>query len=218
MSDHNQQSGYDPRTPAQRPLDHVELGPGLGDDIDRRLIGDVKGRRVLDLGCGGGHTAVGLAQRGARVIAIDGDPIQIYAARALAARHEVAVEFHEAHPAELAFIRADQIDLAVSVWSLSLVDDLDRVLRQVHRVLKPQGHVIIALPHPAILCSDPTDSSRTIRSWADRDPVGERFVHTAENLVTSLGRTNFAIDTLLERHDGSSMPSVLVARARKLGI
>ena len=114
-------SSYDPRTPSRRPLDYVEFGPGLVDDIDRRLIGDTRRRKVLDLGCGAGHTAVGLARRGARVIATDSDAEQVAAARALAAEHGVAIEFHEAGPAELAFVRADQIDLAVSVWALSLV-------------------------------------------------------------------------------------------------
>ena len=209
-------SGYDPRSPSQRPLDFVELGPGLGDDLDRRLIGDVRGRRVLDLGCGGGHTAVGLAGRGARVIATDHDPGQLFAARALATRESIAVEFHEAGPAELAFLRADLIDTAVSVWSLSLVDDLDRVLRQVHRVLRPGGQIIIALPHPATLCADPVDSSRTTRSWRTSDPIGERFVHTAEDLITAFGRTNFAVDNLFERHAGGPMPASLIARARRL--
>ena len=108
-------SGYDPRTPCTRPLDHVEFGPSLGADVDRRLIGDARGKRVLDLGCGAGHTAVGLAARGARVIATDADPGQLFAARALAQNESVTVEFHEAGPAELAFVRADQIDIAVSV-------------------------------------------------------------------------------------------------------
>lgn len=151
-------SGYDPRTPSNRPLDYVEFGPGLTEDVDRRLIGDARGRRVLDIGCGGGHTAVGLAARGARVVATDADPGQLFAARALAQQSSVAVEFHEAGPADLAFIRADQIDIAVSVWALSLVDDLDRVFRQVHRVLRSNAHLIVALPTPP--CCAPIRSIR----------------------------------------------------------
>lgn len=211
-------SMYDPRTPTQRPLTHVELGPGLGDALDRRLIGDVRGKRVLDLGCGGGHTCVGLALRGARVIAIDPDPGQLFAARALATNNEVRVEFHETNPAELAFIRADHVDLVVSVWSLSLTDDLDRVLRQLHRVMRSGGHLVISLPHPASLCADPTDPSRTVFSWRSRDPIGDRYVHTAEDVVTALSRTNFTVDLLFERHAGGPMPASLIVRARKVGI
>ena len=210
-------SSYDPRTPTVRPLTHVEFGPGLADDVDRRLIGDVRGKRVLDVGCGAGHTAVGLALRGARVIATDRSADQVAAGRALAAEHEVAVEFHQASPAELAFVRADQIDLAVSVWALSLVDDLDRVFRQVHRCVRAGGHVVVAVPHPITLTTDDDDASRIVRSWKTTDPIGERYVHTAEDLVTAFTRTNFAVDVLLERHDGGPTPVTLLARARRLG-
>lgn len=210
-------ASYDPRSPATRPLDHVEFGPGLGADVDRRLLSDVRGKRILDLGCGAGHTAVGLARRGARVLATDRDPAQITAARGLATEHEVTVEFHEALPAELAFIRADQIDVAVSVWALSLVDDLDRVFRQVHRVLRTNGHAIVALPHPAALCADPVDPDRTTRAWTTTEPVGGRSVHTVEGVVTAFTRTNFAVDTVLERHDGALLPASLIVRARRVG-
>jgi len=210
-------SDFDPRARLQRPLDFVELGPGLGASVDRRLIGDVRGRKVLEIGCGSGHVGVGLARRGARVIATDHDPAQLFAARSLANREHVAVEFHESGPADLAFIRADQIDLALSVWSLSLVDDLDRVLRQVHRVVRAGGHLIVSVPHPAALCADPADPARTIVAWDGPDPIGNRYVHTAESLITACSRTNFAVDLLLERHAGGLTPSSLIVRARRLG-
>ncbi|MEM9466467.1 MAG: class I SAM-dependent methyltransferase [Actinomycetota bacterium] len=210
-------ASYDPRTPSTRPLDHVEFGPELGADVDRRLLSDVRGKRILDIGCGAGHTAVGLARRGARLVATDRDAGQLAAARGLAAEHEVAIEFHEARPAELAFIRADQIDVAVSVWALSLVDDLDRVFRQVHRVLRTNGSAIVSLPHPAALCADPVDPDRTTRSWLTDEPIAGRHVHTVEGVVTAFTRTNFAVDTVLERHAGGLVPATLVVRARRLG-
>lgn len=210
---------HDPRAPhLDRPLDHVDLGPGVGEDVDRRLIGDVGGRRVLDLGCGQGHTAVGLARRGARVIAVDDDVTQLAATRALAAREEVTIECHQAKPAELAFLAADHVDLAVAVTTLSWVEDLNRVFRQVHRVVGPGGHFVVAVPHPAALCADPDDPSRTVASWTTTTPIGDRHVHTAEAMVTAFTRANFAVDTLLERHDGGPLPATLVIRARKLGV
>lgn len=210
---------HDPHVPdPERSLDHVDLGPGVDPDVDRRLIGDVAGRRVLDLGCGQGHTAVGLARRGARVIAVDDDVRQLAATRALAAREEVTIECHQAKPAELAFLAADRVDLAVAVTTLSWVEDLNRVFRQVHRVVGPGGHFVASVPHPANLCADPDDPTRTVAAWTTSEPIGDRHVHTAEALVTALTRTNFAVDTLLERHDGDLLPATLVVRARKLGV
>lgn len=210
---------HDTRAPvADRPLDHVDFGPGIGPDLERRLVGEPGGKRILELGCGAGHAAVGLARRGARVIAVDADVAQLAAARTLALRHEVTIEFHQARPAELAFLAADRIDLALSITSLSLQPDLDRVFRQVHRVVRPAGHFVVAVPHPGALCADPDDPDRLVTDWDHREPLGDRFVHTAEEIVTSLGRANFAVDTLLERRDAARLPATLVVRARKLGV
>lgn len=210
---------HDPRLPhVDRVLDVVDLGPGVGADVDRRLIGEVNRRRILDLGCGQGHTAVGLALRGARAIAVDDDVAQLAATRTLAARHDVTVECHQAKPAELAFLAADHVDLAVAVTTLSWVQDLNRVFRQVHRVVGPNGHFIMSVPHPAALCADPNDSSRAVAAWDRSEPVGDRYVHTAEAVVSAFGRANFAVDAVLERHDGGPMPATLIVRARKLGV
>lgn len=210
---------HDPRLPdVERSLESVDFGPGVGSTLERRLLGEVSGRRILDLGCGQGHTAVGLALRGARVIAIDDDVSQLGAARSLAARHEVTIEFHQSRPAELAFLAADNVELAIAVTSLSFVQDLDRVFRQVHRVIGPGGHFVLSVPHPAALAADPTDADRAITAWDDPGPVGDRWIHTAESIVTSLTRANFAVDQLLERRDTALVPATLVVRARKLGV
>jgi SAM-dependent methyltransferase len=211
---------YDIRAPgARRPLDYIEFGPGLGADIDRRLRGEIKGRTVLVLGCGAGHDAVGLTKRGALVTAVDRDDDQLACGRDLAMAEEVAVGFRRAELADLAFIQADQMDIAISVHALSFVDDLDRVFRQVHRVLKHGAHFVISVPHAAMLCSDPVDPRRTTRRWDDPEPIGERRVHRAEDMVTALHRADFEIDTLLERYAPGPeiVPATLIMRGEKLG-
>src|SRR5690242_19335393 len=96
---------------SDRSIDHVELGPDLP-SLDRRLVGDDDGNRVLDLGCGMGHAAVALARRGAKVIAVDSDGTQLAFARQLADEHAVKLELHQADLADLAFVRSASVDLA----------------------------------------------------------------------------------------------------------
>lgn len=207
---------HDTRTPVDRPIDLVDLGSGVEPALDRRLIGYVSGRRVLELGCGAGHAAVGLALRGARVTATDEDVKQIRAARELAVQHETTVEFHQTQLAELAFMTADQIDLAISVTSLSFVEDLDRVVRQVHRVIKPGGHLLISVPHPAALCADPKNPAVTTEAWTSNRSVRGRYIHGVESIVSSMCRAKFVVDNLLERHvDDNLLPTTLIARGRK---
>ncbi len=207
---------HDTRNPTDRPIDYVDLGLGVETTLDRRLIGYVSGRRILELGCGEGHAAVGLALRGARVTAIDEDVTQLRAGRELAVKHETTVEFHQTKLADLAFLTADQVDLAISVSALCFVEDIDRVIRQVHRVIKPGGHLLISLPHPAALCADQNNPALTIRAWTEDRPVEGRYVHNVESIVSSLCRAKFVVDTVLERHvDDHPLPATLLARARK---
>ncbi len=207
---------HETRTPAQRPLDYVDLGLGTDEAHDRRLIGNVVGRRILELGCGNGHAAVGLAMRGARVTAVDSDVSQISTARELAIQQGVTVEFHQTKLAELAFMTAEQIDLAISVTSLSFVEDLNRVIRQVHRVIKVGGHLLISLPHPAALCVDPNDTATTVHSWLTTEPIDGRHIHRLEELVSFMCRAKFVIENTLEVHtDEGLTPATLIVRAKK---
>lgn len=216
-----------------RPVDHVALGPDLP-SLDRRLFGDLTGKRVVDLGCGMGHGAVALALQGAKVIAVDADPTQLAHARTLAEQHGVKIELHHADLADIAFCRSASVDLLVSAYALAGVDDLDRVFRQAHRVLHPEAAFLFSLPHPftTLLRAAGDGSIRVARASNSRLPLGTgamtTFPHQFSHLHTSLTRANFRIDVLLEPDPDAStpefnpaagwLPTTLVIRARKEGI
>jgi SAM-dependent methyltransferase len=218
--------------------DALRYGPGLPPESDLKLLGHVEGRRVLDLGCGDGTGAVALARAGARVIAVDEDAANVGTARDLAEREEVRIETHHGPLPELAFVRADTIDAAVSVYALAAADDLDRVFRQVHRVLKADRPFVFSLPHPAFLLLDPAGGEPVLRrSWWDTSPVtwpgeaGQAAPHrpqTLSGLFASLGRANFRVDAVAEPEPERAaagnawsdvmrwVPPTLVVRARKV--
>ena len=61
---------------------------------------------------------------------------------------------------------------ALTADVLPSTDDLARVFRQVHRVLKPEGPLVCSVPHPAFAMLDPTapDPLRIVRSYDDGAP------------------------------------------------
>jgi SAM-dependent methyltransferase len=220
--------------------DAVRYGPGLPPESELRLLGPVDGKRVLELACGAGAGTVALAKAGARVIAVDDQAGNLADTRERAEREGVRVETHHGPLAELAFVRADTIDVAVSVYGLATVDDLDRVFRQVHRVLRTERPFVFSLPHPAFVMLDPGGGEPVLRrAWWDASPVPwsvgdgrddpDRVV-TLTALFGSLNRAGFGVDTLLEPQaekpaagDAWSdamrwVPPTLIVRARKLGI
>ena len=152
--------------------DAVHYGPGLPPEGELKLLGHVEGRRILDLGCGAGAGAVALAKAGARVIAVDEDARNLAATREQAEREGVRVETHHGPLAELAFVRADTIDAAVSIYGLATVDDLDRVFRQVHRVLRHRPAVRVLAAPPGVRDARPGGGEPLLRrTWWDTSPV-----------------------------------------------
>ena len=214
------------------PIDVVTYGPDVPGEDSLRLLGNVEGTRVLDLGCGAGHNAIALARQGAKVIGVDASSDQVAEARAACEREDVRIELHHAPLAELAFIRADTIDAVLSVWGLVDVEDIDRVFRQVDRVLRPEHPLVLALPHPAYAMVDPDDPDRRVRrSYWETAAVDGIVPRTIGTLFMALGRANFRVDTVLEPQPADNgprsgawhdhmryVPSTLIIRARKQGI
>ena len=191
-----------------------------------RLLGDLRGKRVLDLGSGNGAGAIAFAHQGAIVIALDGSEARLAQARERAERDEVKVEWRKGDLADLAFLRAESIDVAFSAYAVAEVDDAARLFRQVQRVLKPNGPFVFSYEHPMALCIGPDGT--VARSYFEPGPVEvERNGEPAQvhargigEVFTDLGRAGFRVDTLLEPGPdapGAKVPSTIVWRARKEG-
>lgn len=218
------QEDFDP------PADAVPYGPGLPTDAELRLLPSLLGgKRVLELGCGAGQAAVAFARQGARVIALDSSPEQIAAGRRLAERLRAAVDFHVGDLAELAFVPAESIDLVFSAATLDYVEDLSRVLRSVHRVLRPRGAFVFTLEHPLALCLEPDPGGGppvVARPYTESEPLkvecyGETFLlypRTVSEVVGALTREGFRPEAMAEPvPEGARVPVGAVWRARKEG-
>jgi len=107
-------------------------------------LGDVRGRRVLDLGCGHGMAAVVLARHGALVTALDLSAGYLREAAARARANGVALQFVQADGERLPF-RAGAFD---AVWGNAVLHhfDLRRAARELVRVLAPGGVGVFCEP------------------------------------------------------------------------
>ena len=133
----------------------ISFGNDVSDDLELRICGDVRGKRVLELGIFGPMpNCVTLARKGARVTSVDTQRDTIQRARHSANEFEVSVEFHESGHADLGMMMSGTVDLAVSIHQIDTDTDVARLFRQVHRVLKPEAGFIFALGHPAAAIFD----------------------------------------------------------------
>ena len=102
------------------------------------MVGDWLGLEVLDLGCGGGFMAEALALRGASVTGVDPSDPALVAARRHAAKVALVIDYRQGS-GERVPVADGAMDVVVCVDVLEHVEDLERVLDEVGRVLRPGG-------------------------------------------------------------------------------
>jgi 2-polyprenyl-6-hydroxyphenyl methylase/3-demethylubiquinone-9 3-methyltransferase len=99
---------------------------------------DVAGKLVVDVGCGGGLLAEEIARLGVDVIGVDPSPNSIETARRHAASGGLSIDYRIGRGEELPV--ADSVaDIVCCVDVLEHVTDLDSVIAETARVLKPGG-------------------------------------------------------------------------------
>lgn len=102
-----------------------------------RALGGFAGKRILDIGSGGGIFTEPLAAAGASVLGIDPSERSIEAAREHAAAHGLQIDYRVAHAES--FACDEQFDAVLAVDVLEHVDDVDQTLATCARLLKPGG-------------------------------------------------------------------------------
>ncbi|MEU4380043.1 class I SAM-dependent methyltransferase [Micromonospora echinofusca] len=112
-----------------------------------RLAGDVRGRRILDAGCGSGPLSAALRAKGAVVTGFDASAAMVDLARQ---RLGEDADVHVADlSAPLPFADAEFDDVVASLV-LHYLEDWSGPLAELRRVLKPGGRLILSVIHPAI--------------------------------------------------------------------
>ena len=116
-------------------------------EVDKAL-GEVAGLDVLDAGTGTGRHALRLAARGARVTAIDFSDRMLAKARAKPGADLVRFENHDLKR-PLPYVDAS-FDRVLSALVLEHVPDVAGFLRELGRVTRPDGSIVVTAMHPAM--------------------------------------------------------------------
>lgn len=101
-------------------------------------MGDIRGKRLLDLGCGAGENSVYFAKKGAICVAADYSPGMVEVALQLAAANGVQIEGCTANAMQLDF-PDNSFDVVYASNLLHHLPDPKACIKEMHRVLKPGG-------------------------------------------------------------------------------
>lgn len=124
-----------------RPLH--QINPLRLNYIDER-VGGLPGKRVIDIGCGGGLVAEGMARRGATVTGIDLGEAPLAVARLHAEKEGINVEYLNIPAETIADERAGQYDAVTCLEMLEHVPDPASVIAACARLVKPGGQVFFS--------------------------------------------------------------------------
>ena len=210
--------GIPPWVDIQRSQDFHRPVPGAWDDqmMHKILFGDALSyilreatrtvpAHVLDLGCGAGWLSLELARSGLHVRGVDISEGQIAMARDYGAGQAGAAGFgslrYEVADLSRIVLEAEQYDVITAWGSLHHISDLDHLLHQVSRALKPQG---------VFLVYDDIDWARINHLWLGlgyllipgHEPIGQRlkklfrrFTHGEQVILSASERKRLPRDT-----------------------
>jgi 2-polyprenyl-6-hydroxyphenyl methylase/3-demethylubiquinone-9 3-methyltransferase len=161
------------------------------------IVVDWRGKAVLDLGCGGGFMAEALARRGARVTGIDPAAAAVRVAEAHARSQGLAIRY-AVGSGECLPLADHDVDCVVCVDVLEHVADLDQVLDEVRRVLKPGGvflfDTINRTPLAALIIVHLGETIFGLLPRGTHDPA--KFIRPSE-LRAKLSARRFALGPLV---------------------
>jgi SAM-dependent methyltransferase len=110
------------------------------------LLPDVKGKRVLDAGCGPGVYAEWLVAHGAQVVAFDANSKMVRLARQrLGDKAQVVLANLEA---PLDFLAEGSFDVVVCPLVMDYIMDWESAFKELHRVLRDGGCLVFSMEHP----------------------------------------------------------------------
>ena len=192
-------------------LDDIHYAPFAPGERYYGLIGDVSGKRVLEMACGGAQNSVALSRWGADVIALDISANQLR--HALSVRRETGARFElvAGDMGSPTMFRPGSFDLVLSSFGWEFIPDLSKCVATCAELLKPGGQLVMSTVHP-LTAFDWRAQSRVlavtdyfnppVEVWDEpategREP-GLTFFRTIEELVASITGAGLMIDRLLE--------------------
>lgn len=126
-----------------------------------KYLGNLKGKRMLDAGCGDGVFTEMFEKSGASLVGIDASLTMIEAAKERKVKNKLKSDFSVCELEEPNLFPKESFDLILANMVLHEIEEVDQVFENLHSYLKPGGRMIFSILHPAF---DMNTSQRLARS------------------------------------------------------
>lgn len=137
----------------------------------QKLLPDVRGKTVLDIGCGYGHNCLAFAQSGAtRVLGLDISEKMLAVAQCESTHPHI--EYRRMDMSELSTL-TERFDLVYSSLAFHYAEDFSKLMGDIARLLNPGGHLLYSQEHPLVTATIGAQSHYNFD--ADKNAVSYTF-------------------------------------------
>ena len=116
-----------------------------------KLVGNLKGKNVLDAGCGEGYNTRIFARMGAMMTGIDISPRLIEHARTAEQKEPLGIKYELASFANMSIFGDETFDTVVSTMALMDSPDYEKAITEIYRVLRKNGDFFFSISHPCFM-------------------------------------------------------------------
>ncbi len=161
------------------------------------MIEDVKGKKILDAGCGAGNDSEILAERGARVVGIDVSHKMIEMARKRCKNFRVDFYIEDM---ERTRFQDKEFDILIAVFSILYKKNLKKVIEEFKRILKDEGELYLVVSHPiSKMIKHTKNYFDTGKHWKFFEKIKFFNYHrTMEEYINTLTSQGFVIKEIRE--------------------
>jgi ubiquinone/menaquinone biosynthesis C-methylase UbiE len=182
-----------------------------------RMLGDIKGKKILDLGCGEGGYSRLYASKGAMVTGVDYSENLIHEANNQNQNNKI--EYYVRDACFLEGIEDKNFDFVVSAMCLIAVENLEAAVNEAYRVLKPGGELIISILHPCFGFKEYFNEGAYQEILTEHFGKPITFWHkTLSNTINCFLNVGFNLRLLHEpqfSNDNSQIPKLLLLKFSK---
>lgn len=188
------------------PVD-VHYGPGAPNEKELKLLGNLKGKNILEIGCGGAQCGIAMAKQGAKVTGIDISNKQLKFAQQLAEKNKVKINFYQGDIVNLKQTKSNSQDIVFTAWALHYINNLDKCFKEVYRVLKNKGIFVLSTPHPFYNTIDYKtlkinrsyfNNGKFIKVFSDKTKKFVAYNHTFSDITNAIANSGLNIEKVIE--------------------
>ncbi|HEU5290850.1 MAG TPA: class I SAM-dependent methyltransferase [Cyclobacteriaceae bacterium] len=180
----------------------------LSNKFAESMLHELRGKSILDAGCGTGHFCLYAERQGAaHIIGVDFSPVMIEQAK----KNCPATRFYCGDISTLN-IEAP-VDVIICALVIGHIENISTLFANFSDVLKPGGQLILTDFHPVLTMQNARRTFKNLKT--DQVIEIKHYLHTLEEIKSLLGSAGFSIDQLQEPQ-WNKVPVVYGLKALKI--